>query len=323
MPTSNVNPKVSVCIFTYNHENYISDCLMSVLSQDINGEIEILVGDDASTDSTVSIIKMYIKRFPEKIHLYRQENNIGASRNLKFLIDKARGDFISHLDGDDYWLPGKLSAQLTKLESNHEYIAAFNNSVVINDDKSALGFFNNHIPEKFGLDYLLNKGNFLHHSTLLYRSKAKEIILKLPDEFIDYRIHIEIAKIGKFVYINQINSCYRVGSSSSMIVAMPEKVRLLYFEAILSSNKKNSAFRNAMTSFWSEILLTSIKQKKIKTIISWCNHITSIENFGWTVFTIGIIKAIQQLCLTAFIKLLNSAHTPKVLFPRGHKDDNK
>lgn len=323
MPSSRNTPKVSVCIFTYNHEKYISDCLMSVLTQDINGEIEILVGDDFSTDSTTNIVEKHIKQFPGKIHLYRQNSNIGASRNIKFLVEKARGDFISHLDGDDYWLPGKLSAQLVKLESDLESIAAFNNSVVISNDKSAVGFFNNRIPDKFGLDYLLNKGNFLHHSTLLYRSNAKKIILKLPDEFIDYRIHIAFAKEGKFSYINQVNSCYRVGSSSSMIVTMPEKVRLLYSEAILSSDKRDSVFRHAMAHFWSEILLNSIKQKKIKPAISWWNHIANIDNVGEAVFITGTAKAIQLLWLAAFRKLLGSTHTPKVLFPRGHKDDSK
>lgn len=132
--------KVSVCIFVYNHEKYISDCLMSVLSQNIDGGIEILVGDDCSTDNTSSVIFGLMDKYPNQITYFRHGENMGAHDNVKFLVDKAQGEYIAHLDGDDYWLPGKLSAQMEFIVNNISTSAVFNNSVVVNDKKEAAGF---------------------------------------------------------------------------------------------------------------------------------------------------------------------------------------
>jgi len=104
--------KVSICITTYNHEEYISQALDSVLAQATDFEFEILLGEDDSSDNTRTIVKKYQKMFPEKIRLYLNDrknviyiNGMATGRwNFINNINHARGDYIALLEGDDYWV---------------------------------------------------------------------------------------------------------------------------------------------------------------------------------------------------------------------------
>jgi len=61
---------VSVCVQTYQHANYIKDCLDGILMQKTNFSFEILLGEDASTDGTREICKGYAQKYPDKIRLF-------------------------------------------------------------------------------------------------------------------------------------------------------------------------------------------------------------------------------------------------------------
>ena len=79
-------PKVSVCVVTYNQENLIERCLNSILSQEVNFSIEIIVGDDGSTDRTRTIINQFKNRYPKIVKPIFHEKNIGALRNYRLFI---------------------------------------------------------------------------------------------------------------------------------------------------------------------------------------------------------------------------------------------
>ena len=110
-------PKVSVCLVTYNQEQYIRQCLQSVIDQEVDFEVEIIVSDDCSTDSTPQIIQEFAEKYKSIIPVLRQEN-IGAFRNFVETHDLATGEYVCHLDGDDYWLQGKVRAQARYLDNN-------------------------------------------------------------------------------------------------------------------------------------------------------------------------------------------------------------
>lgn len=106
--------KISVIIPLYNQEKYISQCLQSILLQSLN-EIEILVIDDGSTDSSLEIIKK-IKEKDSRIKiLYQNRKGAGAARNLG--MSMASGEFIHFLDSDDWLEPHAYS---TLIESQKE-----------------------------------------------------------------------------------------------------------------------------------------------------------------------------------------------------------
>ena len=124
---------VSVCITTYNHEQFIAQALDGVLSQQTNFDYEILLGEDQSSDRTREIAKEYAARHPERIRLFLHDyphdyQRNGGAKNFVHNIKNARGKYIALLDGDDYWTsPQKLQKQVDLLEAHPECSGCFHN----------------------------------------------------------------------------------------------------------------------------------------------------------------------------------------------------
>ncbi len=118
---------VSVCVITYNHCNYIRQCLDCILMQQVDFPIEIIINDDCSTDGTAEIVKEYEKNHPELFRAtYQTENQYSKGvRGMfaRFCFPKARGKYIALCEGDDYWTdPLKLQKQVDFLEENSGYV---------------------------------------------------------------------------------------------------------------------------------------------------------------------------------------------------------
>jgi glycosyltransferase involved in cell wall biosynthesis len=126
--------KVSIVLATYNGEKYLREQLDSLLSQS-HKNIEILIGDDQSTDGTVSIVKEYQKNHPF-IHVYQHEHNLGCDKNFEFLCSKAEGDYIAFSDQDDLWHQDKIK---NLLQNIGECDLAYGPSQLVNRDGFDLG----------------------------------------------------------------------------------------------------------------------------------------------------------------------------------------
>lgn len=121
----NSNPLVSICCITYNHAQYIRQCLDGILMQKVDFEYEIIVHDDASTDGTSAIIKEYFNKYPNLfVPIFQTENQYSKGvRGMyaKFVFPRARGKYIALCEGDDYWIDeNKLQMQVDFLEKNPE-----------------------------------------------------------------------------------------------------------------------------------------------------------------------------------------------------------
>jgi glycosyltransferase involved in cell wall biosynthesis len=112
-------PLVSVSITAFNLEKWLPRALDSVLMQRMDFPIEIVIGDDASTDGTLSIAQAYRDKHPDMIRVMERTRNVGVLRNTYDTLDACRGKYTAFLDGDDYWTdPEKLAVQVGVLESN-------------------------------------------------------------------------------------------------------------------------------------------------------------------------------------------------------------
>ena len=115
---------VTVLCAAYNHEKYIRDALEGFVMQKTSFAFEVLVHDDASTDSTAEIIREYEQKYPEIIKpIYQTENQYskGVNRLFTFMLPRARGKYIAVCEGDDYWTsPDKLQKQVDYIESHPE-----------------------------------------------------------------------------------------------------------------------------------------------------------------------------------------------------------
>ena len=110
---------LSVVMTTYNHERYIATAIESVLRQQTDFAIEIVIGEDCSTDRTLNIVLDYQRQYPEAIRIVRSERNVGWRENYRRTIAAAHGRYIALLDGDDYFTHRKkLQMQVDLLEAN-------------------------------------------------------------------------------------------------------------------------------------------------------------------------------------------------------------
>ncbi len=103
---------ISVIIPIYNIENYVGECIDSVLMQDYK-ELEIILVDDGSTDKSGAICDEYAKS-DSRIVVYHIENS-GLSDARNYGTDRAHGEFIQYLDGDDVLTEGAISTSAAKI----------------------------------------------------------------------------------------------------------------------------------------------------------------------------------------------------------------
>jgi glycosyltransferase involved in cell wall biosynthesis len=306
--------KISVCILTFNHEQYISSCLSSVVSQRVNAELEILVGDDCSTDGTRKIITEYAEKYPALIIPVFQEKNIGGTKNFFSVISKATGDFIAQLDGDDFWLPEKLAMQLDFLIQHPECVAVYSNAVVFDNQNRLLGAFNNPQPNIFDINYLLEKGNFLNSSSTFYHAKFKNELLQIKKDFLDYRTNLTLAKHGKLGYLNETFVVYRYQTPTSMMLNMPIRVEELYWEAILELDAENvriESLKKSVSYFYFAVCINALRHGNLKPITNNIKKIISYKNTNFAIHCVGlaVIHFFMRLAIFPINKTLKLLNT--------------
>ena len=220
------NPVVSIICLTYNQEEFVRDCLDGFLAQKTDFPIEILIYDDASTDSTPEIIREYAEKRPDvfKPTFYTTNN---YSQGLGFVglytgIKEARGKYVAYCEGDDYWTdPCKLQKQVAFLDANPQFaICAHETS--IRDNSDSYRVFRDLHKDSF---VPLNKdtytfedalaGNLFHVSSMMYRNKG----LCLPSwisrvSACDMVLFKMLAREGDIYVIPDIMSVYRDHSDS-------------------------------------------------------------------------------------------------------------
>ena len=222
--------KVSVAIITYNQESFLRETLDSVVSQVVSFPIEIVIGDDGSTDGTQDIIKDYHKRFPDLFVPILNETNIGAGANYKKVIEACSGEYVAHLDGDDLMLPGKLEAQCEYLDENPAASACCHDMEVFESETGVfIRRYNSRVNfESKTLSELLRQGaDFCHSSKMFRRSTVKGSDLKFPTSIVfDWYMHLLHARYGEIHFINEVFGKYRI-SSNSVVFSNYKKMELV------------------------------------------------------------------------------------------------
>ncbi|MCM8788427.1 MAG: glycosyltransferase, partial [Candidatus Omnitrophica bacterium] len=111
------SPLLSIGIPTYNGEEHIKEAIDSIIAQldDIGDEIEIVISDNASTDTTPEIVRQYAQKF-NFVRYFRNEKNVGFDRNVDLLFERATGQFVWILSDDDGLREGALKKVLDRLK---------------------------------------------------------------------------------------------------------------------------------------------------------------------------------------------------------------
>jgi glycosyltransferase involved in cell wall biosynthesis len=114
-------PLVSIMMITYNHAPFIAQAIEGVLQQNTNFPIELVIGEDCSTDVTREIVIDYQRKHPDIIRVITSDKNVGAKKNGLRTLRAGRGKYIAFCEGDDYWHDNnKLQKQVDYLETHPE-----------------------------------------------------------------------------------------------------------------------------------------------------------------------------------------------------------
>lgn len=211
--------KVSVVIYCFNQEKYIEQAVKSVLMQKVDFPYEIIISDDASTDSTPDILKN-LDRENENIRLFLHPVNLGGhgKSNFKFAMDQAIGEYLVILEGDDYWTSeNKLQFQSDFLDKHPSFSAVFHNAEVLNELTSSTRLFHpESLAEIITTEDLID-GNIVPTTSVMFRRK---LFGNYPDWFDrfyagDWLTHLLNSLHGNFRYFHQTMSVYRHNVTSN------------------------------------------------------------------------------------------------------------
>lgn len=221
-------PDVTVCVFSFNHGNYLRQAIDSILAQDFGGTVEILVADDCSTDGSREWLRELQSEHPGKIRLLLARRNLwceffpGSAVAFPAYEIASRGRYIALLEGDDYWTdPSKLRRQIEHLDANLGSAGCFTDCLLVDGEGREFEprpFWNqpyqNHYDRRAALTELRSAyatGALLFRGTVL-RGGIPEYFLRAGS---DYLLDVAITGFGTLDYLPGAASAYRIHSAGT------------------------------------------------------------------------------------------------------------
>lgn len=273
---------VSVRLMTYNHAKYIRQAMESILAQKTDFNVEVVVGDDFSTDGTLDIVREY--QSTEKIHIrilerkvgdeyWTKRQKLGRLYNFINILENCTGEYIAFLDGDDFWLDNhKLQKQVDFLRSNSEFILIAGNSKVgFENDPDRSEFFRPSwtacTSTIISIEDQIKYSPTFHISSVLCKNK----VLNLIPDFIyktisgDIVLFTILSSVGKYYYVDNVVSYYRVNNAGiTQSYQGYERLRYKYERKVYMYKLLNEHFElkyahlfNSFIRFYSKMLVKS------------------------------------------------------------------
>jgi glycosyltransferase involved in cell wall biosynthesis len=220
-------PQFTALIDTYNHERFIAEAIESVLAQDFPAsEMEILVVDDGSTDSTPEIVR----RYAERVRYIRKENG-GQASALNLGFAEARGEIVAMLDGDDVWLPNKISRMASEFAKEPDAVVVCHPYITWLCDQNVEFADQTFHPVRgkmpLAQEDLLRYGDYGTCGMALRREAASPLF-PLPEDleiYADSYIVFLAIFVGKVVGINECLTKYRYHASNRASFREPDRAK--------------------------------------------------------------------------------------------------
>ena len=112
--------RVSVIMGIYNCAATLPDAIDSLLNQTYM-DWELIMCDDGSSDDTFAVAQSYAQKYPARISVIRNPSNRGLNYTLNRCLERAEGEYIARMDGDDLSLPQRFEKEVAFLDSHPEY----------------------------------------------------------------------------------------------------------------------------------------------------------------------------------------------------------
>jgi glycosyltransferase involved in cell wall biosynthesis len=182
---------ISVIIPSYNRANTVGQTIESIINQQVDADIEIVIGDDCSTDNAREVLQQYKELYPDIIRLFFWEKNIGLGANWASCVKECRGKYICNCDNDDYWHnPSKLQLQLDYMENHPDSNILITNHRKHNRDTGVITEEIAKIDRTIPLQKAIWGRSAFCNATIMYRADFMKAHLDL-DEFIRRRLSLQ------------------------------------------------------------------------------------------------------------------------------------
>lgn len=210
-------PLVSILLLSMNHEQYIEQCIQSVIGQSYKN-IEIIYLDNASSDNTYELGKKLLEQSHIPFKIFQNKESKSISKNLNFLLDNSTGQFVSPLSTDDWFSPENIEKKVAFFSDNPDTGALFSNGWFYyeNEKKSVL---NDSSTFKRGnlFKEVLTHPDCLFYAGMMYNRSIFEKVGRWDENLLieDVDMYIRICLIAPIDYINEPLVYYRRSSESA------------------------------------------------------------------------------------------------------------
>lgn len=261
-------PMVSVCMIAYNVEKYIEQAIEGVLRQETDFPVELVIGEDCSTDATRVICEQYARQYPDRITYLPNPVNQGIGKNHYRTLMSCQGKYVAVCDSDDVWIdPHKLQYQVDFLEKNPDYGLVYSDIECINEngDEVDWNILHQMRPRYAEGDvfFKLLQGNFINNCTVVFRRELIDDYQGYINPIChDWLLWMRIAARTKIHFYNARTTYYRLhaGGVTSSRTRIKQNVKLvlpqlqdvmLYFHKVynkpLSKSEKALFFRKLLS----------------------------------------------------------------------------
>ena len=266
------NPNISIIVPVYNVENYISKCLESIVAQTYT-DYDVVIVDDASTDNTAQIIIDFIKKNNLDNFNFFSKPKSGVASTRNFSLNKAKGDWIAFVDGDDWVDPQYLEVMWSAIKKYDADLCYTGARAYDEEAKCFLDWVS--YAEQYGtlpenLDYLYS------YSTLWAHLYKNEIIKKHGISF-DENVYCEDSAfdldynsvISSFCATDDVVYNYRInraGQLTSTLVSPLQKARMF------------NHMQKFLSSFSTEDVINAIPKNQRLTRVMWNELYSSVSS---------------------------------------------
>jgi len=201
---------VSVIMPCRNAEKYLRQAIESILNQTLRN-YEVIIIDDASTDSSKSIIDNYIQN--DKIVYIRNEKNMGVAASLNKGILRSKGKYIARMDADDISEPDRLEIQADYMTSHPNCIVCGTDIILIDEKNKVIGRRIYQHDDSTIKKRLLRNNPFAHPATMIRKNILFDKNIFYTDDYPraeDYHLWLRLAEYGEFCNLNRFLLQYRI-----------------------------------------------------------------------------------------------------------------
>ncbi|HEX5711258.1 MAG TPA: glycosyltransferase family 2 protein [Sulfuricurvum sp.] len=288
-----MNSLISIAMATYNGEKFIAEQLDSILSQSY-GNLEIIICDDHSTDSTPAILKNYAMQ-DGRIKVFFNAENLGLVKNFEIALSLCGGEYIALADQDDIWEKEKIATLLQEIGDCA--LIHSDASLIDGEGKLLAPSYSRYSRKILGKDiysYLLH--NNVTGCTALFSRKLLEYALPFPDHIFvhDWWLTLCAYKFGGITYIDEPliryrqHGCNQIGAADTRKIhpfnarEKAYKKTLMFMKTLMNVSFFSSQEKNFITevhSYFSEFFSNRLRPRSFLFHLRYFNYLNEGKPF--------------------------------------------